>query len=109
MDSPVDSTGVAVLVGVGLIVPIQAEEGSLDVVTLHRASTACAVLSAFEPITATPQTPEEWLDRCDANDNGRVTCAEARAEACGAPIHVTKDHLLYQFMRDGDGDGRVCE
>ena len=40
---------------------------------------------------------------------GRVTCAEARAEACGAPIPVTKDHPLYQFMRDGDGDGRVCE
>ena len=30
-------------------------------------------------------------------------------EACGAPIPVTKDHPLYQFMRDGDGDGRVCE
>ena len=24
-------------------------------------------------------------------------------------IPVTKDHPLYQFMRDGDGDGRVCE
>ena len=74
-----------------------------------------AVLSAFESAAATPQTPEkpptaeEWLDRCDANDNGRVTCAEARAEACGAPIPVTKDHPLYQFMRDGDGDGQVCE
>ena len=54
-------------------------------------------------------TPEEWLDRCDTNGNGRVTCAEARAEACGAPIPVTKDHPLYQFMRDGDGDGQVCE
>ena len=56
-----------------------------------------------------PQTPEEWLKRCDANGNGRVTCAEARAESCGAPIPVTKDHPLYQFMRDGDGDGQVCE
>ena len=114
MDSRVDWIGVAVLVGVGLIVPIQAEEGSLDVATLHRGSHACAVLSAFESAAATPQTPEEptaeeWLDRCDANDNGRVTCAEARAEASGAPIPVTKDHPLYQFMRDGDGDGRVCE
>ena len=111
MDSPVYWIGVAVLVGVGLIVPIQAEEGSLDVATLHRASNACAVLSAFESAVATPQTPEEptaeeWLDR---NDNGCVICAEARAEACGAPIPVTKDHPLYQFMRDGDGDGQVCE
>ena len=129
MDSRVYWIGVAVLVGVGLIVPIQAEEGSLNVETLPRASNACGVLSAFESAAATPltsqeptpeelpseepapqePTPEEWLDRCDANDNGRVTCAEARAEACGAPIPVTKDHPLYQFMRDGDGDGRVCE
>ena len=86
---------------------------------IHRASDACAVPSVFESAAATPQTPEEqtskeptaeeWLARCDANDNGRVTCAETRAEACGAPIPVTKDHPLYQFMRDGDGDGRVCE
>ena len=75
MDSRVYWIGVAVLVGVGLIVPIQAEEGSLDVATVHRASNACAVLSAFESAAATPQTPEEppteeeWLDRCDANDN----------------------------------------
>ena len=54
-------------------------------------------------------TPEEWLERCDANGNGRVICAEARAASCGAPIPVTKDHPLYQFMRDGDGDGQVCE
>ena len=114
MNSSVCWIGVTVLVGVVLIVPIQAEEGSLDVATVHRASNACAVLSAFESAAAPPQTPEEptaeeWLDRCDANDNGRVTCAEARAEACGAPIPVTKDHPLYQFMRDGDGDGQVCE
>ena len=120
MDSRVDWIGVLVLVGVGLIVPIQAEEGSLDVATFHRASNACAVRSAFESAAATPltsqeptpeepapqePTPEEWLDRCETNGNGRVTCAEARAEACGAPIPVTKDHPLYQFMRDGDGDG----
>ena len=70
-----------------------------------------APLNLLRPRPQTPEepTPEEWLDRCDTNDNGRVTCAEARAEACGAPIPVTKDHPLYQFMRDGDGDGQVCE
>ncbi len=56
-----------------------------------------------------PTTPQQWLARCDANGNGRVTCAEARASSCGAPIPVTRDHPLYQFMRDGDGDGQVCE
>ena len=59
--------------------------------------------------TREPQTPEAWLERCDANGNGRVTCAEARAASCGAPIPVTREHPLYQFMRDGDGDGQVCE
>ena len=54
-------------------------------------------------------TPKEWLERCDVNGNERVTCVEARATACGAPIPMTRDHPLYQFMRDGDGDGRVCE
>ncbi len=39
----------------------------------------------------------------------RVTFAEARAASWGAPIPVTRDHPLYQFMRDGDGDGQVCE
>lgn len=56
-----------------------------------------------------PTTPEQWLERCDADGNGRVTCAEARAATCGAPIPVTSDHPLYQFMRDQDGDGQVCE
>ena len=59
MDSRVDCIGVVALVGVGLIVPIQAEDGSLDVATFQRASNACAVLSAFASAAATPQTPEE--------------------------------------------------
>lgn len=119
MDRLVSWIGVAVLVGVGFIVPLQAEEEPLDRTTWSLASRACVVLSAFASPAGIPQTPqepapeeptaEEWLDRCDANDNGRVTCAEARAEACGAPIPVTEEHPLYQFMVDGDGDGQVCE
>ena len=62
-----------------------------------------------QPADPPEKTPEEWLKQCDANGNGRVTCAEARAESCGAPIPVTRDHPLYQFMRDGDSDGQVCE
>ena len=54
-----------------------------------------------------PQTPEEWLARCDANGNGRVTCADVRSARCGAPIPVTREHPPYEFMRDGDGP--VCE
>ena len=59
--------------------------------------------------TTTDNSAEAWLARCDTNGNGRVTCTEARAEACGAPIPVTSDHPLYRYMNDADGDGQVCE
>ncbi|WP_420637002.1 excalibur calcium-binding domain-containing protein [Candidatus Palauibacter sp.] len=42
----------------------------------------------------------------DDNGNGRISCAEARAHGI-AP--VTRDHPAYAYMRDGDGDGTVCE
>ena len=42
----------------------------------------------------------------DTNGNGRITCQEARSHGI-AP--VTNAHPAYIFMRDGDGDGVVCE
>ena len=42
----------------------------------------------------------------DDNRNGRITCAEARRHGI-AP--VPRDHPAYPYMRDGDGDGVVCE
>ena len=42
----------------------------------------------------------------DDNRNGRITCVEARSHGI-AP--VPRDHPAYPFMRDGDGDGVVCE
>ncbi len=42
----------------------------------------------------------------DDNRNGRITCAEARRHGI-APVLFT--HPAYSFMRDGDGDGVVCE
>lgn len=77
---------------------------TLALITILAAGAAALVAQQPEP-----QTAEQWLERCDANGNGRVTCAEARAASCGAPIPVPSDHPLYQFMRDGDGDGQVCE
>ena len=35
-----------------------------------------------------------------------VNCAEVRAHGI-APVH--RGHPAYQYMRDGDGDGVVCE
>ena len=57
-------------------------------------------------LTATAVSVPEEIATWDDNRNGRVSCAEARAHGI-AP--VTRDHPAYPFMRDGDGDGVVCE
>ena len=70
--------------------------------------------AAPEPPTPTPTaTPAEGgncesdpLACYDDNGNGRITCAEARAHGI-AP--VPRGHPAYQYMRDGDSDGVVCE
>ena len=46
------------------------------------------------------------LARYDDNRNGRITCKEARRHGI-AP--VPREHPAYRYMRDGDGDGVVCE
>ena len=46
------------------------------------------------------------LARYDDNRNGRITCKEARRHGI-APVH--REHPAYRYMRDGDGDGVVCE
>ena len=85
---------------------------------LKTALTGCTAEQIARPVcgapTATPpattdNSAQAWLARCDANGNERVTCAEARAEACGAPSPATNDHRLYQYMNDADGDGQVCD
>ena len=49
---------------------------------------------------------EHPLDLWDDNGNGQITCAEARRHGI-AP--VPRRHPAYAYMRDGDGDGWVCE
>ena len=44
--------------------------------------------------------------RYDDNGNGRISCAEARAHGI-APVR--RGHPAYGHMRDGNGDGVVCE
>ena len=46
------------------------------------------------------------ISQWDDNGNGRITCAEARAHGI-APVR--RGHPAYPYMRDGDGDGVVCE
>lgn len=48
-----------------------------------------------------------YLEKCDTNKNGRITCKEARA--CGLKTPIKKDHPAYKCMTDRDGDGQVCE
>ena len=63
--------------------------------------------SSDSPQTSAPRTGlPEALRLWDDNGNGTITCAEARRHGI-APVH--RDHPAYPFMRDGDGDGVVCE
>jgi len=43
----------------------------------------------------------------DTNGNGQVSIKEAKA--AGFKMPITKDHWLYQYMTDGDGDGMIGE
>ncbi len=52
-----------------------------------------------------PSLPAE-VAQWDDNSNGRITCAEARTHGIAS---VRRDHPAYPYMRDGDGDGIVCD
>lgn len=68
------------------------------------------VVCATEPVsgqlTNSGATDSDALARYDDNGNGTITCREARRHGI-APVR--RDHPAYRFMRDGDGDGIVCE
>lgn len=55
-----------------------------------------------------PSTDEAHdISSIDKNKNGQISIAEAKA--AGYKMPITKDHWLYQYMTDGDGDGMVGE
>ena len=58
--------------------------------------------TALAPAGSTNESIAEW----DDDRNGRVSYAEAPTHGI-APM--TRDHPAYPFMRDGDGDGVVCD
>ena len=67
----------------------------------------CSVPSSSGAIdTFAPAGGDDALALYDDNGNGRITCAEARRHGI-AP--VPRSHPAYKYMRDGDGDGVVCE
>lgn len=66
------------------------------------ASSAGRASSSGRASSGLPAAVARW----DDNGNGRITCAEARRHGI-AP--VPRGHAAYRYMRDGDGDGVVCE
>ncbi len=90
----------------------QAEAEAIDRVLAGCESIEMVFLAqGASPTTAATPTPApapdgDALAMYDDNGNGRITCAEARAHGI-APVHW--GHLAYEFMRDADGDGVVCE
>ena len=74
---------------------------STDLVVVARGTSPVA-----QDITPTAADAREMLTQWDDNDDGRITCAEARTHGI-APVR--RDHPAYAYMRDGDGDGIVCE
>ncbi|MEK4948718.1 DNA/RNA non-specific endonuclease [Carnobacterium sp. FSL W8-0810] len=54
-----------------------------------------------------PEKPSGDISSVDTNNNGMVTIKEAKDAGFSMPI--TKDHWLYIYMRDNDGDGMVGE
>ena len=88
-----------------------------EVQALERILSACGS-TALEPIVCSvpsssgrsaasaPAGGDDPLARYDDNGNGRITCKEARRHGI-AP--VPRAHPAYRYMRDGDGDGVVCE
>ena len=55
---------------------------------------------------AGPDRGGDALARYEEDGNGRITCKEARRYGI-APVR--RNHPAYRYMRDGDGDGIVCE
>ena len=66
----------------------------------------CSTQLGSEGAGNEPTTGDDALARYDDNGNGRITCQEARRHGI-APVR--RGHPAYRYMRDGDGDGVVCE
>ena len=79
---------------------------STEMVVAECGTASVPVARPSNPSAATQDGDADALALWDDNRNGRITCAEARRHGI-AP--VPRAHPAYRFMRDGDGDGVVCE
>ncbi len=78
---------------------------SVDMIVATDGTALPSIRSRSPSSTQTDQSVDA-LGLWDDNGNGRITCSEARRHGI-AP--VPRSHPAYRFMRDGDGDGEVCE
>lgn len=59
-----------------------------------------------KPVEKAPATGND-VTKVDTNGNGQVTIKEAKD--AGFKMPIKRDHWLYQYMQDNDGDGMVGE
>jgi hypothetical protein len=64
-------------------------------------------LTGSKPSDSTSSKTSGDVSSVDTNGNGQVTIKEAKAAGFSMPI--TRDHWLYPYMDDRDGDGMVGE
>ena len=84
----------------------ECESTEMVVLAPGASATATAIPTPTAPEIPSPDPGMDAPTLWDDNGNGRITCAEARAHGI-APVR--RGHPAYQYMRDADGDGVVCE
>ena len=83
--------------------------GCTSLTLVKTAPGAVTTTSSAPPRRPRPPSPFGGagnISQWDDNGNGRITCAEAWRHGI-APVR--RGHPAYPYMRDGDGDGIVCE
>ena len=89
----------------GLTVDVR-EANALEAVLSGCSATDLEITAGGGPAPQQRGGAADALRLWDDNGNGMITCAEARRHRI-APVR--RGHPAYPFMRDGDGDGVVCE
>lgn len=79
-----------------------------DLVNKQILQTTSTVKETTDTVKETTNKEEVHdISSIDTNNDGKVTIKEAKA--AGFKMPITKDHWLYQYMDDRDGDGMVGE
>ena len=80
--------------------------GTSTTTTATPSPTAFATPTPISTPIPTTAAVVDALAMYDDNGNSRISCAEARTHGI-APVR--RGHPAYEYMRDADGDGVVCE